>query len=102
VPFPKICCILTSEMMDQVIDCLENASSPYNQSVEYYRDCSDLDNYNQSIRAAYAMCQAIEEARYIFDTTRPALPFVVIIVGPPAVIILVAVGYYRLKHRRVT
>ncbi|MFX1263451.1 MAG: M66 family metalloprotease [Promethearchaeota archaeon] len=87
---------------DPIMQCLVNASSLYDQSVEYYRDCSDLDNYNQSIRAAYAMWQAIDEARSIFDTTRPALPFVVLIVGPAAVVILVAVGYYRLRHKRVT
>ena len=86
---------------DPIMQGLANASSLYDQSVEYYRDCSDLDNYNQSIRAAYAMWQAIEEAKSIFDTTRPALPFVVLIVGPAAVVILVAVGYYKSKHRRV-
>lgn len=84
----------------QVIDCLANASSLYNQSVQYYKDYSQLDNYIQSIQAAYSMWQAIQNARYILDTMKPTIPLVVIIIGPTALIILVVVYYYRSRHRQ--
>jgi hypothetical protein len=37
---------------DQILDQLANASIFYNNSVEYYEDYSNLNNYNLSIHAA--------------------------------------------------
>jgi hypothetical protein len=86
---------------EQILDQIANASTFYDNSVEYYEDCSNLSKYNLSIHAAYAMWEAIENAKSIFETTRPILQVVLIYIASVATIMVFTMGLYHVKHRRV-
>ncbi|MHA2085887.1 MAG: M66 family metalloprotease, partial [Candidatus Thorarchaeota archaeon] len=83
-----------------VLEHLNDALALFNQSVEYYKDSSSLDNYNRSIRAAYDMWSALGQASDALLSEASANRLMLIGIGVGGVLIVaIPIIYYVIKRR---
>ncbi|MFW9863680.1 MAG: M66 family metalloprotease [Candidatus Thorarchaeota archaeon] len=89
------------DIPDDVLDRLIIAADLFNRSVEYYEDSSNLNNYNQSLRAAFEMWTALKTASILLNANLNEILFGALGISMGIVLVITVPVVFSLKKRRI-